>query len=124
MLSVKVEQLASDPNAGLSLRLVAGRAGLSRRVTVPRIQKPGLALTGYTEQVHRERVQVLGATEMGYLEHLSPSARTAGIANLIALEPACVCIMRGLPAFQEMLQLADDRGVALMVSPLMSSVFI
>jgi HPr kinase/phosphorylase len=32
--------------------------------------------------------------------------------------------MRGLPAFQEMLQLADDRGVALMVSPLMSSVFI
>jgi HPr kinase/phosphorylase len=124
MLSVKVEQLASDPNAGLSLGLLAGRAGLGRRITVPRIQKPGLALTGYIEQVHPERVQVLGATEMGYLDRLTPEARTAGIANLILLEPACVCITRGLTAFQEMLRLADDRGVALMVSPLMSSVFI
>src|SRR5262249_9362668 len=113
MLSVKVEQLASDPNAGLSLRLLAGRAGLSRRVTVPRIQKPGLASPGSTERGPPGRVQVLAATEMGSLGRLAPDARTAGIANLIALEPACVCIMRGLPAFEEMLRLADDRNVAL-----------
>src|SRR5262249_59024803 len=108
MLSVKVEQLATDPNPGLSLGLLAGRAGLSRRITVPRIQKPGLALTGYTEQVHPERVQVLGATEMGYLSRLSPEARTAGIANLILLEPACICITRGLTAAHEMLRMCDE----------------
>jgi HPr kinase/phosphorylase len=124
MLSVKVEQLALDPNAGLSLDLLAGRGGLVRRITVPRIQKPGLALTGYTEQVHPERVQVLGATEMGYLDSLGPEARTAGIANLMNLEPACICITRGLAASADMRRLADEHDVALMVSPLMSSIFI
>jgi HPr kinase/phosphorylase len=124
MLSVKVEQLATDDNAGLSLALLAGRSGLARRITVPRIQKPGLALTGYVEQVHPERVQVLGATEMGYLARLAPAARVSGIANLINLEPACVCLTRGLGAPEEMRRMADDKGVALFSSPLMSSVFI
>ncbi len=124
MLSVKVEQLASDPNAGLGLTLLAGRSGLGRRITVPRIQKPGLALTGYTEQVHPERVQVLGATEIGFLERLSPEARHSGIANLIALEPACIAITRGLAAPRDLIGLCDEKGVALFASPLMSSIFI
>ncbi len=124
MLSVKVEQLLTDENAGLSLTLLAGRAGLGRRITVPRIQKPGLALTGYIEQVHPERVQILGATEMGYLEKLGPETRTSGIANLVGLEPACICLTRGLPAPDDLLRLADAQGVPLFSTPLMSSVFI
>jgi HPr kinase/phosphorylase len=124
MLSIKVEQLAVDENAGLFLSLAGGRAGLARRITVPRIQKPGLALTGYTEQVHPDRVQVLGATEMGYLARLAPDARASGIANLINLDPACICLTRNLVAPDEMRRLADERGVALLQSPLMSSVFI
>ena len=124
MLSVKVEQLVVDENAGLSLALLAGRVGLARRITVPRIQKPGLALTGYVEQVHPERVQVLGATEMSYLDRLTPEARRSGIANLVGLEPACICLTRGLPAPDELKRLCDEHGVALFSSPLMSSVFI
>jgi HPr kinase/phosphorylase len=124
MLSVKVEQLATDVNAGLSLGLLSGRAGLGRRITIPRIQKPGLALTGYIEQVHPERVQVLGATEMGYLDKLPAAARTQGIANLMGLEPACVCITRGLTAPEEMRRLSDAHGVPLFSTPLMSSIFI
>ena len=33
-----------------------------------RIQKPGLALAGFTEHVHQERVQILGLTELSFLE--------------------------------------------------------
>jgi HPr kinase/phosphorylase len=124
MLSVKVEQLVTDENAGLSLSLLAGRSGLARRITVPRIQKPGLALAGYVEQVHPERVQVLGATEMGYLERLDPSVARKGIANLVSLAPACICITRGLVAPGDLRRLCDEHGVALSASPLMSSVFI
>jgi HPr kinase/phosphorylase len=124
MLSVKVEQLATDDAAGLSLSLLAGRGGLARRITVPRIQKPGLALTGYVEQVHPERVQVLGATEMGYLEKLPEGTRAAGIANLVNLEPACICLTRSLTPPEELRRLSDARGVALFSSPLMSSIFI
>jgi HPr kinase/phosphorylase len=44
--SVRVESLLQAKEAGLALELVAGRAGLDRRITGPRIQKPGLALAG------------------------------------------------------------------------------
>src|ERR1041384_7766511 len=53
--------------AELEVTAVAGHAGISRIVTVPRIQKPGLALTGWPEQLHPHRVLVLGGTEIEYL---------------------------------------------------------
>ena len=54
MASVRVDTLLDAREAGLALELVGGRGGLSRRISGPRIQKPGLALTGYTAYVHSE----------------------------------------------------------------------
>ena len=124
MPSLRVEALLNDPQSGLALELVAGGAGLGRRVTAPRIQKPGLALTGYTEHVHRERVQVLGLTEISYLATLDDAGRQRGITGLVGLEPACIVITRGLEVPPLLTEECDKHGVPLMRSPLMSSVFI
>ncbi|MFH0899600.1 MAG: HPr(Ser) kinase/phosphatase [Pseudomonadota bacterium] len=124
LLSIRVEQLMVDSAAGLSLSVLAGRRGLARRISVPRIQKPGLALTGYTERVHRDRVQILGATEIGYLERLGNEARRSGLENLVEIEPACVVVTHGLGPPAELVRLCDDKGVALLLTPLASSAFI
>src|SRR5439155_1023761 len=64
--------------AELEVTAVAGQVGVDRIVSVPRIQKPGLALTGWPEQLHDRRVLVLGGTEIEYLGgHVV--ARGAGI---------------------------------------------
>ena len=76
-----------DEGADLRLVLLAGEAGLGRRITIQRIQKPGLALAGYVRQVHPERVQVLGATEISYLETLSEEAARTSIEAFFSLEP-------------------------------------
>jgi HPr kinase/phosphorylase len=114
----------TDPGSGLSLAVLAGKGGLARRVTVPRIQKPGLALAGYLEQVHRDRVQVLGATELGYLAQLPESRRNSGLEALVNLSPACIVITRALEPPGDLKKLCDAKGVALLASPLMSSIFI
>ena len=78
----------------LEVTAVAGKTGLSRAITVPRIQKPGLALTGWPEQLHPHRVLVLGGTEIDYLvDH--PPARVIGIETLMGSDPACVVVCRG-----------------------------
>ena len=41
-----------DESAELRLVLLAGESGLGRRITIQRIQKPGLALAGFVRQVH------------------------------------------------------------------------
>ena len=124
MPSLKVQTLADDQESGLSLELVAGRGGLHRRISGSRIQKPALALTGYTAHVHPERVQVLGLTEISYLESLSPEDRRRGLEALCGLEPSTIAITRGLKAPEDLIVAADAREVPVFRSPLISSVFI
>src|SRR5689334_13741964 len=100
--------------AELEASAVAGQTGLSRTVTVPRIQKPGLALTGWPEQLHPSRVLVLGGTEIDYLiNYLTDRepTRELGIATLLASDPACIVVCRGLAPPAELVTAATKRGV-------------
>jgi HPr kinase/phosphorylase len=109
--------------AELEVLAVAGRHGLDRLITVPRIQKPGLALTGWPEQLHEHRVLVLGGTEIDYLRDYPP-AREIGIATLMASDPACIVVCRGLHPPEELVHAADRRGVPVLMSELSTANFI
>src|SRR5258705_9602279 len=93
----------------LEVKAVAGLAGLTRTVTVPRIQKPGLALTGWPEQLHDGRVLVLGGTEIEYLADRAV-ARSAGIETMLASDPACLVVCRGLMPPAELVAAAEARA--------------
>jgi HPr kinase/phosphorylase len=110
-----------DESSGLRLVLLAGEAGLSRRITNQRIQKPGLALAGYVKQVHPERVQVLGATEISYLLTLSDEDARRSVDSFMSLDPACVIVTKGLDVPQILLTGAERMGVPLLRTPLVSS---
>lgn len=109
--------------AELGVTAIAGKAGLSRTVAVPRIQKPGLALTGWPEQLHPSRVLVLGGTEIEYLTD-NPDARKVGIETLLASDPACIVVCRGLPPPEELVLASEARGVPLLGSSLVTADFI
>jgi len=122
--SIRVDSLLEARDAGLALELVGGRAGLQRRITGPRIQKPGLTLAGYTSYLHQERLQVLGLTEISYLRSIAPELRGRGLETLCSLEPSCIVVTRGLEVPAELIQGADLHSVPVFSTPLMSSVFI
>ena len=110
----------------LRVTAVAGTgsgSGLLRTVMAPRIQKPGLALTGWPEQLHDGRVLVLGGTEVDYLIE-NPHARTVGLATLMASHPACIVVCRGLQPPTELVAAANEHGVPLLVSELLTADFI
>lgn len=102
---------------------IAGLEGLTRTITVPRIQKPGLALTGWPEQLHDGRVLVIGGTEIDYLAE-NEVARTRGIATMMESDPACVVVCRGCEAPAELRDACETRGVPLVVSKLVTADFI
>jgi HPr kinase/phosphorylase len=109
--------------AELKVAAVAGTAGLHRTVTAPRIQKPGLALTGWPEQLHDGRVLVIGATEIDYLaDH--EAARSVGIATVLSSDPACIVVCRGLTPPVELRAACDARSVPLIVSEHLTADFI
>jgi HPr kinase/phosphorylase len=110
-----------DESSGLRLVLLAGEAGLARRITNQRIQKPGLALAGYVKQVHPERVQILGSTEISYVQTLSEDEARRSVDSFMSLDPACIIVTKGLDVPQVLLDSAERRGVPLLRTPIVSS---
>ena len=75
---------ARGAGTGLDLDLLAGAAGLERRVTVPYIQKTGLALAGFDEYLRPGRVLIFGESEIRYLEHMDAAGRSGVLRQLFA----------------------------------------
>ncbi|HTJ41810.1 MAG TPA: HPr(Ser) kinase/phosphatase [Kofleriaceae bacterium] len=117
---VTIEQLLAA-EARLELTVVAGAAGVKRAVSAPRIQKPGLALTGWPEQLHAERILVLGATEIEYLVRVDGAARALAIATVLASKPACVIVARDLEAPSELVEACESARVPLLKSTLLTA---
>ncbi|HEX9190323.1 MAG TPA: HPr(Ser) kinase/phosphatase [Vicinamibacteria bacterium] len=108
----------------LKLDLAAGRRGLEQRVHLPRVQRPGLALTGYTDYIRYGRVQIVGSSEVGYLSKLPPRRRSAILAQLCRCRITCFVVTKGLVAPPELLQAAEARDIPVLTTPLESTAFI
>ncbi len=123
-ISLTIEELLKDEEYGLGLNLIAGARGLGNRIRSSRLQKPGLALTGYTEYLHTDRVQVLGNTEISYLLQLDEQLAKANIEKICSFPICCFIVTRGLepPAFLK--ATAENAGIPLLSTPLQSSTFI
>ena len=124
MEAIRVGALLDDKRYDLRLTLVAGKQGLSRRISSARIQKPGLALAGFTENLHKERVQVFGNTEMSYYRTLPRERRVEVVRAYLAQDVACLVITKDLEIPPELIAAADEAGVPLLKTTHLSSTFI
>jgi HPr kinase/phosphorylase len=124
MDAIRVGALLDDKKFDLRLSLLAGRQGLSRRISSSRIQKPGLVLAGFTEYLHKERVQVFGNTEMSYLHTLPRERAIEVIRTFFAQDVACLVVTKGLDVPPEMAAEAETSGVPILRSTHLSSTFI
>ena len=61
--------------SGLDADLLGGSAGLDRQITLPHIQKTGLALAGFDEYLRPGRVLVFGESEIRFLERMPAETR-------------------------------------------------
>jgi serine kinase of HPr protein (carbohydrate metabolism regulator) len=118
MISVTMAQLLEAKKGELGLKLLSGEGGLKNRVSVPRVQKPGLALAGFLEQVHPYRVQVIGKTEIAYMKTLPKDEAVSSIARLCDLKIASFILTSGLAAPEPLLVNSNQKRIPLFRSPL------
>ena len=72
-----VEQFYKENAEALQMRLLAGEKNLSRLIREPTVNRPGLALAGFTKYFASKRVQVVGAAESTFLKSLGREQRAA-----------------------------------------------
>jgi HPr kinase/phosphorylase len=122
--SCTIRQLLEDTQYDLKLELIAGGPGLDRRITSSRVQKPGLALTGFTEHLHPERLQIFGNTEISYLRTLSGEQQIAMLKKVFESNLSAVVVTKGLDVPVPLAEGCERTHLTLMRTPLISSAFI
>jgi HPr kinase/phosphorylase len=123
-LSVLVRELLEKAGPILRLRLVSGARGLERAIALPRLQQPGLALAGYLPQLHPDRVQVLGNSEVSYLGTLEPGDARAAVAAVAGAGVAGFVVTNGTEPPPVLVEPAEAADVAVLGSGLRTADFI
>ncbi len=116
-----VGQLVEDPHLGVTLRRLSGQDALDRPLNHPRVQKNGLALAGHHDGVVPTRVQLLGQTELSYLNALGLEARSLASRGFFSLGLSCVVVSGGKDPQRTFVSAAEATGTPLFVAEARSS---
>ena len=121
--SVTLDKLAEESN----LTIAYTPTDLKNiKVYTAEVYRPDIMLAGYYQYFDRTRIQILGLTEISYLQELDDEMRRTHLEKLFSFVPPAVIVTRGIEPMPEMLEFAKKYGVALllsteMTSPLLSS---
>ncbi len=122
--AVTVERFYTEKAEALELKLIAGAGGMKRIIREPTINRPGLALTGFTRYFAHKRIQVIGNAEAFYLKSLDESQRLQRYQEFLRYRIPCVVYSRNLRADPMLLRLVEDANVPVFQCPLITMKFI
>ncbi len=115
-VEVTVGELLNALGQRVEYHCVAGPQGLMRTIGQRTIQRLGVALTGYTEHLVADRVQLLGRSESGYLDSIGPVQRARVLEQVVKVGfPALVVTADRAPS-DELVDLANHYGFALLTT--------
>jgi HPr kinase/phosphorylase len=122
-VKLTVDELLRNKKEPLALELLTDGRGLLREIHNPDISSPGLMLTGYAERFPADRVQVLGETEVSFLESLDDDRRRAAIEAFLEFDIPVIFITKGQDPPDPLVEIANLRGTPVIRSSLKTSDF-
>ena len=121
---ITVERFYTQQSSALGLKLLAGANGLKRLIREPTVNRPGLALAGFTHYFASKRVQVIGSAESTFLKSLSKEERAQRYVDLFKFRIPCVVFCRNLHPDRQFLKAAELADVPIFQSAFITMKFI
>ena len=121
MPRITVRWLIDHLKDSLELRVVAGEDNLDQYIEEHRVQKTGLALTGFVENIHPGRIQVMGNNEIKFLDTLPVEKQRDTMELLATVYVPAVIVSRDMTPSQAMIEVCEQRGIPLIISRQTSS---
>jgi HPr kinase/phosphorylase len=119
--AVEVRELLGEELADLRLAVISGEPHLDNAISHPRVQKPGLAFAGYYEYIKPGRVQIVGESELAYLDTVPAAERRARFERIAALPIPVIVVTKGLTPPEDLLRECRRREVPVLSSAALSS---
>lgn len=121
---VTVEKFYTAYAGELGLKLVAGAHGLKRIIREPTVNRPGLAMAGFTRYFANKRLQVVGSAEAHFLRSLATADREKCYEKLFNFKIPGLVFCRNYQPDRHSLRAAEKLNVPVFKSPLITMKFI
>lgn len=119
MVNVRTEDIIKH----FDLELVSGEEGIHKVITTTDLSRPGLELSGFFDFYPAERLQILGRTEISFIEQLTEGQRKERIEVLCNATTPGVIVTRGLDAPKELIEASSKYSVPIMKTTMKSTRF-
>lgn len=116
MVGLTVAEFFEATRERLGLQLLSQSLHSRSRLVNDMINRPQLALTGFLENFLWDRPQILGETEIRYLESLGEQERGKALSQVMAFAIPCMVVTKGLTPPAGMVALASQNEIPLFAS--------
>jgi len=93
------------------LKTLNGEPGFDNDITDKNLHRPGLALAGYVDLFTYSRVQIIGNTEVNYLNSLTPDQRHKAFSTLLEFKIPCIVLTDGNTLEPDLLEEAASKAI-------------
>ncbi|MDY6915953.1 MAG: HPr(Ser) kinase/phosphatase [Candidatus Cloacimonadota bacterium] len=123
MKTIQLKMLFHEMKEEFSLSLLTKESTLDKIITNPYINRPGLALAGYFERFSYDRAQILGETEISYLQSLKQEKLYDRIKEVFTYDIPTVFITKGLSVPDPMVFLANELNIPIISTRITTNKF-
>ncbi len=114
---ITVRTLLIENEARLKLKLICSENGLNRKITNNDLHRPGLALSGFVELFTSDRIQILGNTEIKYLNSLNEKELKNSLNRYMEFEIPAIIVTNDNPIPEYLIQTATKRYISILRTP-------
>jgi HPr kinase/phosphorylase len=116
MNELTVEKLFEDNKNRLKLKILNNQSSFGKKIKEKEVHRPGLALSGFVDVFTFKRVQVVGNTELAYLETLTPTKRESSLRKVFEFDIPCIFITHNNQPLEELISIANEKEITIFQS--------
>ncbi len=116
MDELTVEKLFEENKNRLKLEILNNKSSFSKKIKEREVHRPGLALSGFVDVFTYNRVQVIGNTELAYLETLSPTKRETSLRKVFEFDLPCIVITDNNQPSENFISIANEKNITILRS--------
>ncbi len=120
--SIRVKDLITEEASELKIKILEEGKGLKNVIRSVYAEKAGLALSGFAEAIHPGSIQILGKSEITFINQKSKEEKMKIIREVCSQNIPCFILAGVVRAPQVLLQEARSNHIPILKSPLKSSV--
>ncbi|KKI92830.1 serine kinase [Bacillus sp. SA1-12] len=101
-----------------NFEVISGEEGINRPIVTSDLSRPGIEMAGFFTYYPKERVQLLGKTELSFFLQLSDRERKHRMDELCTDVTPAIIVTREMDAPPELIEASNREGVPVLRSPM------